>query len=435
MNPLALDLNKTICSVNPIVYEMLSELGKRIYFPSNGILSQAADAKKYAKRFNATIGTALENGEAMHLDCVMSSLSDMTPNEVLLYAPSSGLLDLRKGWQKKELYDNPKLEGKGCSLPIVTSGLSHALSLVSDLFVDPNDLILIPTMNWDNYYLNLFDRCRANIQYFNFFKEGGFDLDAYKEALDGVPVGGKVVSLLNFPNNPSGYTPTETEGEQIAASLIATAERGVNVVSIIDDAYYGLFFEKNLLTQSLFCKIADKHPRLMAIKADAATKEAYVWGLRVGFVTFSIGGVPSGSPLYKALEQKAAGVIRSTISNCSALSQRVILKAITNPDFFTQRTAKAEIMKERAFKVKEVLQKGQYDSEFKAYPFNSGYFMCLCIKNVNAEKLRQHLLHEYGIGTIAITDTNLRIAFSCIEKEQIAELFSLIFKACKDLTA
>ena len=51
MNDLAYHLNEQICSVNPIVFEMLSSLGKRIYFPSKGILSQSAEAHKLAKNF------------------------------------------------------------------------------------------------------------------------------------------------------------------------------------------------------------------------------------------------------------------------------------------------------------------------------------------------------------------------------------------------
>ncbi len=59
--------------------------------------------------------------------------------------------------------------------------------------------------------------------------------------------------------------------------------------------------------------------------------------------------------------------------------------------------------------------------------------MCLKINGVNANALRVHLLDKYGVGTIAVNDTDLRVAFSCIEEENIPELFSLVFQAWKDL--
>ena len=95
MNPLAEELNGKILSEAPHLFEMLSELGKRFYFPSKGILSQSAEAKKLAKDFNATIGTAMEKGKAMHLDAIMDLIPGLSPN-VLLYAPSSGLPALRQ---------------------------------------------------------------------------------------------------------------------------------------------------------------------------------------------------------------------------------------------------------------------------------------------------------------------------------------------------
>ncbi|RTE04359.1 hypothetical protein EJQ19_26635, partial [Paenibacillus whitsoniae] len=67
MNPLASQLNETLQRENNHVYDMLSALGKSIYFPKEGILSQSAEAKAKAKKFNATIGIAIENGQPMHL--------------------------------------------------------------------------------------------------------------------------------------------------------------------------------------------------------------------------------------------------------------------------------------------------------------------------------------------------------------------------------
>ncbi len=434
MNPLALELNEKINSVNPLVFEMLSELGKRIYFPSKGILSQSAEAKKLATKYNASIGTALESGEAMYLSSVMEQVSGFSPDDALLYAPSPGLPELRELWRQKNLHDNPDLQGVPCSLPVVCNGLSGALSVAADLFINPGDTVLLPDMNWDNYLLNFEDRCSAKLQYCNFFAGQGLDLPAFRAALEVHNPGSKLLVILNFPNNPSGYTATESEGCALAQALLDTAERGVKVIALVDDAYYSLFFDQEAMQQSIFSKLAGKHPNLLALKADAATKEVYVWGLRVGFLTFSIGGADANSPLYSALETKAAGIIRSTISNCSILSQKIICQALRNPEFYAQRSEKASLMRRRALKVREVLAKhNEYAEHFVAYPFNSGYFMCLRLSKVDSETLRKRLLSQYGVGTIAITTTNLRIAFSCLEEGEIEDLFALIYQACCDL--
>ena len=47
--------------------------------------------------------------------------------------------------------------------------------------------------------------------------------------------------------------------------------------------------------------------------------------------------------------------------------------------------------------------------------------------------MRVQLLDEYGIGLIATSPTDLRIAFSCLEVEDVEPLFETLHKAIKQL--
>ena len=143
MNALAKELNDQLAKENSFVYDMLSKRGKELFFPK-GILSQSAEAKAKAKKFNATIGIATEDGVAMHLPCIRKHLGTLKPNDAFPYAPASGKPELRKKWQEKLLIDNPSLKGKTLSFPIVTSAITHGLSLAGDLFVDEGDTIILP---------------------------------------------------------------------------------------------------------------------------------------------------------------------------------------------------------------------------------------------------------------------------------------------------
>jgi len=434
MNPLATELNEMIQKANPHVFEMLSTLGREMYFPK-GILTQSAEAKAKAKKHNATLGVATEGGHHMALPSLMGQLKGFTSDEALPYAPVAGLADLRAAWRDKDLKDNPSLAGKPMSLPIVTNGLTHGLSIVADLFCEPGDALLLPDQIWGNYRLTYALRRGAQIATYSFFGDkGGFNLPAFKAALQQACKGkSKVLALLNFPNNPTGYSITRAEGEGIAAALAEAAEGGVNVVAVVDDAYYGLFYEPEVMTESLFSLLAGRHERLLAIKCDAATKEVFVWGLRVGFLSFSIGGVAADSPLFTALEKKVSGEIRGVMSNCSMLSQQAVLRSVKSAGFFAERAAKKEILQARAREVRRVLADPRYDGVWTPYPFNSGYFMCLKLKKTSAETLRKALLEKYAVGAIATAERDLRIAFSCVEKENIKELFDIIYQAASEL--
>jgi len=59
--------------------------------------------------------------------------------------------------------------------------------------------------------------------------------------------------------------------------------------------------------------------------------------------------------------------------------------------------------------------------------------MCLKLSGVPAEQVRQRLLDAYGVGTIALGETDLRVAFSCIEEEHLEELFDTIHRAVLDV--
>ncbi len=50
------------------------------------------------------------------------------------------------------------------------------------------------------------------------------------------------------------------------------AEKGNNVVALIDDAYFGLFYDDQCMKESMFALLAVSHPRIMAIKLGGATK-------------------------------------------------------------------------------------------------------------------------------------------------------------------
>ena len=435
LNPLAKGLNERLEVAAPEILAMLSSMGRRLYFPK-GILSQSAEAKQKAKRFNATIGIATEGDGPMHLASAAKHLGDIDPAEAFPYAPPAGQLALRERWRDKQLAENPSLRDKRVSLPVVTSAITHGLSLVADLFVDPGDRILLPDKLWGNYRLTYEVQRGAKIATYPFFAEGGFNTEGFARALAENAAGrDKLIVLLNFPNNPTGYMPTLAEGEALIAALIAQAEAGTRLVAVFDDAYFGLFYHlgAQTMTESLFAMAANQHPNLLAVKLDGATKELFVWGLRCGFITLGPGRAESADEVCDVLDAKLRGAIRGGISNIPQLSQSIVRKALESPTIDAERAQKLETLRARAEKVYEVANAPRFAESWDVYPFNSGYFMCVAVKGVEAEKVRLQLLDTYGIGVIATGPTDIRIAFSCLEVGGVEPLFEDLHKAIQDM--
>jgi aspartate/methionine/tyrosine aminotransferase len=427
MNPQAEELNQIIRQKSTPVYDMLSQKGKNIFFPKKGILGQTAEAK--STRINATIGTAVEDdGTPMRLESLAAKI-DLEPSLVFPYAPSYGRPDLRAKWKTMIYEKNPSLGNTEISLPVVTNALTHGMSMAGYLFVDPGDEVIVPDLFWGNYNLILSNAYDAKIVKFNLFKNRKFDLESFEARLNEGGTGKKIL-LLNFPNNPAGYTPTQEEADAIIKIIGNSAEKGNKIVCINDDAYFGLVYEEGIARESIFAALANLHENVLALKLDGATKEDYVWGFRVGFITYALKG--GNAELYSALEAKTAGAVRGNISNASNLSQSLLLATYNDKDYVSQKQAKFVLMQARYEAVKEALKDEKYQKHFTALPFNSGYFMCIRLADgLNGEDLRQLLIKKYSIGTISLNN-NLRLAFSAVAASDIKDLFEGIYNACEE---
>lgn len=427
MDAQALALNTTIEKLNPNLFKMLSVRGRNIFFPKQGILSQSAQAR--GKNINATIGEAWDDdGSPMHLEA-FDTLLKINPKEAFPYAPSYGKPELRDKWKEFIYAKNPSLNNTVISKPIATSGLTHGLSTAAYLFTDIGDVVLMPDLYWENYELIFHNGYGAEVDTFELFKNGGFNTDGLARKLNSVQKE-KIVLLLNFPNNPSGYTPVIDEVDRIVAEIGKIAHSGKKVVVIVDDAYFGLVYEENVFPESIFTRLINLHEYVLAIKLDGPTKEDYVWGFRVGFITYGVKG--GTAELYEALEAKTAGAIRGNISNISHLSQSLLLNAYMNKDYGAAKQKKYTILKRRYDILKECFNNKKYTGYFEPLPFNSGYFMCIALKKgLNAEKIRLHLLEKYSTGVIVFGNV-IRLAFSAIPQNKIQELVENLYRACKD---
>lgn len=71
------------------------------------------------------------------------------------------------------------------------------------------------------------ERCKpSNISIFD--KDGHYTTDSLVEALQSYNKD-KVIMILNYPNNPTGYTPTHKEVTTIVDAIKALADKGTKL--------------------------------------------------------------------------------------------------------------------------------------------------------------------------------------------------------------
>jgi len=385
---------------------MLSGLGRRISYPS-GVPAQAADARH--TRINATIGQVTDGaGGALVLPRVRELLGSLEAEDAVLYAAQGGEPSLRAAWAQWQARD-PRVARAARSLPLVTQGLTHALSIVSDLFVDPETRVLVPEPCWGNYRGCLGLRRGAAVDSYPLLQGDRLAVDEIARTLakDSRP---KVV-VVNLPSNPVGFTPTQAEAEALAEVLRSAPGP---LVVVCDDAYLGMGWEPDLLQGSFFGLLEGADPeRLLAVKVDGATKELFLFGARVGFLTFH-----AEPEVAAVLEDKAKAVARATVSSMSRMGQELVLQTLKQAELHTQREAIRRVLAGRY----RALRAAMEAHDLEAYPFNSGFFAL--VKVAEPEAVRRRLL-ERGVGVVAFPEVGaVRLSYGSVSEADVTELVS-----------
>ncbi len=424
--------NDAIAAASPALFELLSPLGRRAFFPPD-IPFQAAQAR--GKTYNATIGQITDGyGQAVPVPALAETLSGLQAaprNRALLYSPVEGIPEVRRAWrvwQRRSVADELP-----STLPLVVAGLTHGLAVAADLFGGEGRAISIATPFWGNYRQTFVLRTGARVFSAPAYRDYRFNPMAWTEALADLPAAEPAVVLLNIPSNPGGYSPTRAERDRLVASLFAEADRRPLLV-LCDDAYTGLVYEDEVPRESPFWELVGLHPNLVPVKIDGATKEYSFFGGRVGFLTFPF---EPGSEVAAALESKVKGLVRAVMGSPVATTQMLLLQALEAPDAEAQVEAIRLLLAERYRALQAALQKVD-DRLLRPLPFNSGCFALVELPEglgAVADEVRHHLLDHHDTGVVSVGQRYLRVAFCSVAAAAIPELVGRMERGVAELAA
>lgn len=413
----AAEINAALERDAPALFQSLSPLGRRAFFPTIGPITDG-------------------RGGAVRLPGLTAAFGDLPGQDLdqaLLYSPIEGLPEVRSRWREwQRRHATATRSSVPSSLPLVTAGLSHALSLAADLFGGEGKPVAIPQPFWGNYRQAFAIRTGAQVLTGPAYVDGRYNPNAIPDALAGVPAGEPAVALLNIPSNPGGYSPDGDERRATIAALLAEAKRRPLVV-LCDDAYAGLVFEPDISRESLFWELAGIHPNLVAVKIDGATKEFSFFGGRVGFLTFA---VEPDSDAARSLESKVKMLVRSSVGSPVASSQVILLQALRQEGIAAEVEAVRALLQGRYEALQGAMKK--VDRRLLTpLPFNSGCFALVELPaalGLDSERLRKHLLARHDTGLVSIAPRYLRIAHCSVDAAALPELVRRLEAAVAELS-
>jgi len=448
------------------LYNALSEQGKRIYLPQ-GIFHWSGRAKKEAE-IMGTIGSAfgyekdfIEGGTSEWVPFYLEDIkkyTNLSVSEVVPYSQVSGLENLKILWKKWLIKKSGYIEDSEreklnrledyVTTPVVTSGLTNGIFLCCSLLLNPEEFIISPNKRWGNYDNIIEKLIGARIKSFEFFTEGKFNTQGMKNAIYEISkIQKKIILILGFPNNPTGYIPKKEEMEELINTLKQT-QKDISkpIIVLVDDAYEPYVYSENVVNRSIFYALHELEEEIIPIKLDGITKEMLLYGGRIGFITIGlkpqwVNNQEELMALKLELNNKLSGLVRTTISNSNHFYQALIIKLFEDvgmDGLIKKRDKIKNILKDRYEKINEELRKIS-NSNISVDPNAGGFFVFVNLnpEKISANKFADHLLKKYKIGVIPIEKHNdhingIRIAYCSIDLTNISEFVSRINLALKD---
>ncbi len=395
-------------------------------------------AKELPKLINATVGTARNNdGSLLIFPTLLEEFGKLSGEQIFAYANIRGMPNFAKLWKEDTLASFPsdliEKTDRLSSLPLTSCGLTGGLTLAGEAFLDRDDPLLIPNFRWGNIdNVLLKNQQLKEVNYELLDKEGKLNFSDLTDKIKTQDKEGKKFGIyLNFPNNPSGISPSF---DQVRILQEALSEVTSPTIILLDDAYEGYVYESDAVNYSLFPHLVGLNENIMVVKMDGVSKRYCAYGARLGTVTLGF-GYEVNEEEKVSIREVLAKITRSSVSNSPRGIQEAIINVLEDSSkhykIQQERQTVQNILSNRLKNMKKLA----YEKETKLlFPvnYNSGFFSYFLLKNnMSANEVSKKLLDK-GLGTVPFENKSsglngVRVAFCSIRDEDIERTIDILY--------
>ncbi|MHA1448952.1 MAG: aminotransferase class I/II-fold pyridoxal phosphate-dependent enzyme [Candidatus Hodarchaeales archaeon] len=429
----------------------LAEKGKRIWKNLNlkaGTLYWGLRAREQKKTqqdlINATIGSAKIKGKLMVLPTLVEAVNSLSPDQVYSYANVRGIQGFGEAWKKDTIstYRDPDLVEKArelTSVPVpVAGGLTGALFTAGFTFFSPGDsVILAPRERWGNIDNVLSKHLNLKLESFKQFDDSGkLNTEGLKSQLQSLRDSSKPVSkigiYLNFPNNPTGYMPSQSEVKDFV-KLVKDIDQPT--IILFDDAYEtfnynieGTDRNEQPVPHSIFPYFIDVNENVLPVKVDGTSKRFFCYGSRLGCISLGYNSSSSNDFDYKEFFAK---MVRSFTSSAPHGLQEAFVKIFGSHEktesIRREKMENINILEKRFKVMKAGMSRFANHDVLKPVDYNSGFFGYFeVLEGYSARDVAEQLLSK-GLGTVAFERVNgVRVAFCSVDVDQISSMLDIL---------
>lgn len=395
--------------------------GPDTIFAFSGMATERAKEVGRENIVNATIGAFLEpDGSLKTMKTVEASLRKVPFQMMANYAPINGLpmyLEAITGEVFRDARPDAYIGA------IATPGGTGALHNAFYNYLEEGETCLTTNYYWGNYS-TLLGEIDRKLETFEMFTEDfTFNMASFKEhVLDLRNRQKNVMVLLNTPaHNPTGYTITDEEWDEILTFLKAQSDKDHNVILVIDVAYIDYARPES---RQFLKKLAGLGEHMLAIICASMSKGFTMYGFRLGAMI----GITSEEALRDEFLLANGASARGTWSNCSRPAMEVLIDLYHNDENWKAFTAEqkefADILARRA----QIFTEEAKEVGLPILPYDAGFFIMIpCGDHATAEKVAAELRKD-DIFMVPL-GTGVRIAICAIDDEIIKGLAARCKKA------
>jgi len=372
-------------------------------FAADAIMAAAARCTEDVKKngadavINGTIGSIIdENGDLVVLQIVKDTLKQLTPNQIVAYAPIPGFPEYLNAAIDQCFCDS---RPEGYIRAIATPGGSGAIHTAVHNYSEPGDEVLTTDWCWGAYRNIIRDDNRVLREFELLTDDGKFNMKSFSENLqDLVNKQHNTVIILNSPANNK------------------------NIILVSDVAYLDYSGEKQECRR-FFKKFGNLPANILPIVAYTCSKGFTLYGQRMGAMI----GITSSEDVADEFTAINKYTARATWSNPTSSAMWTMIEITKDPEkvarLDAERAQYFQMIKERA----DIFMKEAADCGLKILPYLSGFF--ITIPMIGSDKVCAALEKEH-IYLVPLKK-GIRLAVCSVSKKKIAGLAAKV-KAAVD---
>ncbi len=379
------------------------------------------------KVINGTVGSLLdENGDLVMLDVVQKAYKELTPKEIVAYAPIQGYPDYLNA-AIDQCFGESRPDGyiRACA----TSGGSGVLHHVIHNYSEWGDEILTSDYHWGAYGSMCKDNGRTLREFSLLTEQGTFNLESFKENVQAlVDKQYNTVIIMNSPaNNPTGFALSDSDWDHVLDFLKQVVKgKDKNIIFVSDVAYLDYSGEKQEC-RKFFKKFGNLPDNILVVVSYTCSKGFTMYGQRMGAMICVTANEDVANE-FVAINQYTS---RATWSNSNSAAMKAMANICKDPakvaELDAERAKYFKLIKERA----DIFMKEASACGLKYLPYLSGFFITIPMEG--AQKVCDFMEKE-NIFLVPLSN-GIRLAVCSVSKSKITGLAAKIKAAIETVGA